>query len=106
MSALWIHEIADRFWTDAGGAPPNFPRDLLEVACWALPVASVEVSDLSIARVNAWLADRDSELRLTVPNRPLRACSWCTRAVACCSSTLLTPTMNADSVWRMSLRTS
>ena len=74
MSALWIHEIADRFWADADGTPPNFPRDLLEVACWALPIAAVELADLSIDRINAWLAERDSELGLTVPNRPLRAC--------------------------------
>ena len=74
MSALWVHEIADRFWADAGGPPPGFPRDLLAVVCWALPVAPIELRDLSIARVNAWLTEHDSELRLTIPDRRLRAC--------------------------------
>jgi hypothetical protein len=44
------------------------------VVFWALPVRPVEIHDLSIARVNAWLAARDSRLRLMIPDRPLRAC--------------------------------
>jgi hypothetical protein len=74
MTAFWIHEIVDRFWADAGGAPPGFPRDLLESACWALTVTSEPLVDLSIDAVNAWLADHDCDLCLTSPNRRLRAC--------------------------------
>ena len=74
MTALWIHEIADRFWADVGDAPSRFPRDLVDVVCWALPVDPVELPDLSIAGVNTWLARRYVELRLTIPNRRLRAC--------------------------------
>lgn len=74
MTALWIHEIADRFWADVGDAPPAYPRDLVTVVFWALPVRPVALPDLSIARMNAWLADRDSSLRLMIPDRRLRAC--------------------------------
>jgi hypothetical protein len=74
VTALWIHEIADRFWADVGEAPPAYPRDLVTVVFWALPVRPVEIHDLRIDRMNAWLADRDSALRLTIPDRPLRAC--------------------------------
>src|SRR4051812_14023107 len=74
MSALWVHEVAERFWIDAGGAPAGFARDLREALSWALPVSPEMLPDLSITRVNAWLADRDMGLRLTIPDRRLRAC--------------------------------
>src|SRR5689334_14174570 len=74
MTALWVHEVADRFWADAGGSPVAFPRDLNDAVCWALPVRVEELPALSIALVDAWLAQRDSSLRLSIPDRPLRAC--------------------------------
>ena len=73
MSALWIHEIAERFWRDACGAPVGFPRDLRDAIAWALPVMPVELPDLSIAAIDAWLAERARQVQLTIPNRPLRA---------------------------------
>lgn len=73
MTALWIHEIVEQFWRDATGAPPGFPRDLREAVGWALPVTPVELPDLSIARINGWLAERNFQLHLTIPNRALRA---------------------------------
>ena len=74
MSALWVHEVAARFWSDAGGATSGFPRDVGAAASWALPVVPVALPDLSIAVVNAWLAERGIEARLMLPNRSLRAC--------------------------------
>lgn len=74
MTALWIHEIADHFWADVGESALAYPRDLLTVMHWALTVRPVETRDLSIARINSWLADRNSDLRLNIPDRPLRAC--------------------------------
>lgn len=74
MSVLWIHEIADRFWIDAGGAPERFPRDLLDVLCWAVMVTPEALPNLSIAAVNAWLAEHRFAPRLQIPDRPLRAC--------------------------------
>lgn len=74
MSALWVHEDAERFWADAGGAPDGFPRELLDAVSWALPVAPCELPGLSVACVNAWLAEHQFGLRLEIPDRPLRAC--------------------------------
>jgi hypothetical protein len=74
VSALWIHEAAERFWADAGGAPTAYPREIHEAAVWALPVATERIAGLSVAVVDAWLARRDSVLRLTIADRPLRAC--------------------------------
>jgi hypothetical protein len=74
VTALWVHEIADRFWADVGESALAYPRDLLTVMHWALTVRPVETHDLSIARINFWLADRNSDLRLNIPDRPLRAC--------------------------------
>jgi hypothetical protein len=75
MTALWLHERADRFWADAGGAPPAFPRDLREAVSSALPVAIIDLADLSIARVDGWLAAHGIVGRLTVPDRALHACT-------------------------------
>jgi hypothetical protein len=74
VTALWIHETADHFWADVGESALAYPRDLLTVMHWALTVRPVETRDLSIARINSWLAARHSDLRLNIPDRPLRAC--------------------------------
>jgi len=74
MSALWVHEVAERFWGDAGGAPSGFPRDLMDALSWALPVAPFELPGLSVDRANAWLAEHQFGLRLEIADRPLRAC--------------------------------
>ena len=74
MTALWVHETAGRFWSDAGGAPRRFPRDLGPAIDWALPIAVVELPGLRVAAVDDWLAARDMEVRLRIPDRPLRAC--------------------------------
>jgi hypothetical protein len=42
VTALWIHEIVDRFWSEAGEAPATFPRDLAGLVGWVLPVKGVE----------------------------------------------------------------
>ena len=74
MTALWVHETADHFWTGAGGAPDGFPRDLRPAITWALPVAVIELPGLRIAAVDAWLVAHAVEARISVPDRPLRAC--------------------------------
>jgi len=74
MTALWVHETAARFWAGVGDDPPPFPRDLWEAAFWALTVVPIGLAELSIARVNDWLAERRSPERLAIPDRPLRAC--------------------------------
>src|SRR6266536_3027890 len=74
MTALWIHEVAERFWDDSGEPPQRFPRDLREAATWALAIGLETLPELSISAVDAWLAQRDSQLLLRIPDRPLRAC--------------------------------
>lgn len=83
MTALWVHELAERFWTDAGGAPQAFPRNLGDAIAWALPVAHYELPDLCVASVDAWLAERGIEARLAMPNRPLRACMIVSQGIGC-----------------------
>jgi hypothetical protein len=81
MTPLWVHEIADHFWADAGGPPLDplratqaFPRELSDAITWSLPIHVESLSSLSIAAVDAWLAARAVDLRLNLPDRPLRAC--------------------------------
>lgn len=74
MTALWIHEAADRFWADAGGEPTALPRDLDEPIVWALPIAVIPLPGLCVAAVDAWLAERRIETRIDVRDRALRAC--------------------------------
>ncbi|MCC6179780.1 MAG: hypothetical protein IT305_31085 [Chloroflexi bacterium] len=74
MTALWVHEVAEQFWHHADGAPSRFPRDLRDALAWALPVTTVELSRLSVARVDGWLAEHAAGRQLDIPNRPLRAC--------------------------------
>src|SRR5215208_5812365 len=74
MTALWVHEAAGRFWADAGGATEALPRDLGDAITWALPVAVIELPGLRIRAVDAWLADHTMEVRISMPDRALRAC--------------------------------
>lgn len=81
MTALWVHEVADAFWSDAGGAPAAFPRQLDDAIGEALPVAHYELPHLSVAGIDGWLADHGVPDRLAMPNRPLRACMVVTQGV-------------------------
>ena len=74
MTALCVHEIADRFWADVGEEPMSFPRELADVACWAIPVEVFELPNLSVGAINRRLAERQVEHRLAISDRPLRAC--------------------------------
>ena len=53
MTALWVHELADRFWADVGDTSPDFPRDLVDDLVWAATVTPVALTGLSIDAVNA-----------------------------------------------------
>ncbi len=74
MTALWVHEAAERFWSEAGGPPDAFPRDLRDAIGWALPIALVELPGLGVAAVDAWLAAREIGVPIGLPDRALRAC--------------------------------
>jgi hypothetical protein len=70
---VWCADLAARFWA-AAGDPPPFPRDLGPAVAGALPLAVIELSELRVAAVSAWFADRGIPIPLTEPDRPLRAC--------------------------------
>ena len=73
MTALWIHEVVDRFWANVGEVPLEYPRDLADVLLWAVPVDLAPIPDLRIAAIDSWLAERQSEFQLAMADRPLRA---------------------------------
>jgi hypothetical protein len=74
MIEPWLQSMVDEFWS-AVGEPESFPRHLEQAVLWALPVAVVKLSHLSIRRVNAWLVQRDIEISLDAVERPLHGCS-------------------------------
>lgn len=74
MTAQWVLETAERFWTAAGGAPDGFPRDLRRAVALALPLAVVDLPRLRVAGVDAWLEERGVALPVAVGDRALRAC--------------------------------
>ncbi len=54
---LWVTELANEFWTLAGGAGP-FPRDLRRAAPRAALLSVKVLADLSVRRVSAWLGEQ------------------------------------------------
>jgi hypothetical protein len=74
MSApLWVVELAERFWAEAGGPGP-FPRDLRRPVLRALPLAVVLLPGLSIAGVRQWLESSGIGCFCPEEDRRLRAC--------------------------------
>jgi IrrE N-terminal-like domain len=70
---LWVTELADDFWTLAGGAAP-FPRDLRR-AVPRVAVLSVKVlAGLSVRLVSAWLRDQGVACPTGGRERALSAC--------------------------------
>ena len=74
MTALWVQEAAERFWAEAGGAPPGWPRDLRRAVALALPLAVVDLPRLRVATMKAWLAQRGIALPIAERDRSVRAC--------------------------------
>ncbi len=73
MSDALLHKLADRFWREAGGAPPE-PRDLVRAVSLALPVAVVFMPALTLERVHIWLERRGAPYRVDCASRRLRGC--------------------------------
>lgn len=70
---LWVTELANEFWTRAGGAGP-FPQDLRRAALRAAPLSVKVLSDLSIRSVSAWLGDQGISSLAGDRERALCAC--------------------------------
>lgn len=70
---VWVHELARRFWDEAGEVP-TFPRDLREVLGWIARVHVIEVPDLTLARAARALAPFGVPFAAVVPDRELDGC--------------------------------
>jgi hypothetical protein len=71
--ALWVYELAARFWREAGGPPP-LPRDLAGVAVRTLELDVIPRRGLRLATVAAELRRWGAPLAVPGPDRRLRAC--------------------------------
>ncbi len=69
----WLHDAVNQFWADAP-AMGTYPRDLDFAILIGLPLAVVELPELSVAAVAQWLTAHKVELMLTGPDRRIRAC--------------------------------
>lgn len=69
----WLHDAVDRFWADAP-ALGTYPRDLDFAILVGLPLAVVELPELSISAIGDWLGAHKVELQLSGSDHRLRAC--------------------------------
>jgi hypothetical protein len=73
LTATWLDDIADKIWETSG--PPPFPRDVERAAINAsLPLFFKSLSDLTVERVEAWIAQRHGSFKFLCTNRALRGC--------------------------------
>lgn len=68
----WLAGAVDRFWRSE--PPPRFPRDLELHILLHLPVAVVEVPNLTVEDVRAYLGPEAAEPLSSLPNRRVHAC--------------------------------
>lgn len=74
MSApLWVGELVSSFW-EAAEETGEYPRNLRRPIACALPLTIVSLPRLRVAAIDNWLQSRAVLCRLSVPDRPLRAC--------------------------------
>jgi hypothetical protein len=69
----WLHDAVTRFWGPEG-PPTSFPVDLHLPVLANLPVAIIEVTDLTVAELQEWLARHQIPARDAVGDRALRGC--------------------------------
>jgi len=72
-SPLWVHELAETFWS-AAGEREQFPRSLRRPVLFAFPLAVVSLADLRVAHLDRWLAQQGVRCPVNVGDRALRAC--------------------------------
>lgn len=78
MIETWLAQAADSFWILAGQviAPP---RNLARVVSHGLPLSVVSLPQLSVARVEHWLARQQAPYRFLCQNRALCGCAVAAR---------------------------
>jgi hypothetical protein len=69
----WLGQGIDRFWGENVGSQ-QFPRDLQLPILINLPVAIIEIDDLTVASLDQWLQVHQLPTLAAVANRPLRGC--------------------------------
>ena len=70
LQPAWLAEAVSLIW---GEKPPaNFPRDIELAVLWHLPLAIIEMEDLSGLRLSAWLHERGVDLPVHSPPGGLR----------------------------------
>jgi hypothetical protein len=70
---LWVAELADAFWKEAGVLEP-FPRGLRRPIARALPLTVVYLPRLRLVKVRQWLVRNRVACPCHEADRPLRAC--------------------------------
>jgi hypothetical protein len=74
---VWVSDLAERFWADAGGPADAFPRELEDVAPFAVRVVVVRRPDLRVRTVIDHLRSHRNPVPFDEPDRPLRAALYC-----------------------------
>jgi hypothetical protein len=69
----WLHDAVERFWSEVP-ALRSYPRDLDFAVLVSLPLAVMELPELSVRSIAQWLTAHKVELMLSGPDRRLRAC--------------------------------
>lgn len=74
MTRPELVDVAERFWQQAGMAPPE-PRSVQIAVSWAHSVRVETQPDLSIATVQSWMERQGFPVPIDDPNRRLRGCA-------------------------------
>lgn len=74
---VWVIELAERFWADAGGPPAALPRDLEGPAAFAVPLTVFPVPGLRVGHVVDHLRRAGLPVAFDGADRPLRAALHC-----------------------------
>jgi hypothetical protein len=69
----WLGQGVDRFWGENVGSD-EFPRDLHLPILINLPVAIIEIDELTVGNLDQWLQIHQLPTLAVVANRPLRGC--------------------------------
>jgi hypothetical protein len=69
----WLGAAVDRFWRGEE-TPASFPRDLDLHILTSLPLAIVEIDNLTVASLDLWMRQHRLPEIMAVADRPLRGC--------------------------------
>lgn len=90
---VWVTDLAGRFWAAVGRPPPLFPRDLEQVAAYAVRLTVIRRRGLRVSTVGEYLQSQRLPPAFAGPDRPLRGALYCWAGVG---FTFLDPTDPPD----------